>query len=96
MLYWSRCYGFDYIDFPKSELGICWVYGKEEEIMLINEGIDIIHQCNERLKEDEMYHVHDKNNTCFAFERYSSPRFTTPDENGNIILDMCCFLNFYY
>ena len=41
--------GFDCIDFPKSELGVCWVYGKEEHIFLMNEGIDIIDQCNEKL-----------------------------------------------
>ncbi len=26
------------------------------------------------------------------FERYQCPRFTTPDEKGNVILDMCYFV----
>jgi hypothetical protein len=26
------------------------------------------------------------------FERYNSPRFTVPDEKGNVILDICAYL----
>ena len=29
----------------------------------------------------------------WCFERYCCPRFTTPDEKGNIILDICFYLN---
>ena len=88
--------GFDYIDFPKSELGVCWVRGKKEYLYMMNEGIGIIEQCNEKLKKEEMYHVHDKNDVCWAFERYACPRFIKPDEKRNIILDICLFMNFCY
>ena len=87
--------GFDYIDFPKSELGVCWVYGKKEYVY-INEGISIFEQCKERLEKEGMYHVHDKDNTCWAFERYACSRSKIPDEKGNIILDICFFMNFCY
>ena len=87
--------GFDYIDFPKSELGVCWVYGKEKDVSM-NKGLDIFNQCNEKLKNEGMSHIHDKDNTCWAFERYACPRYTTPDEKGNVIIDICFFMNFLY
>ena len=73
--------GYEHIDFPKSELGICWVYGKEHEVFML-EG-----QCGERLKADG-FEVSDD----WCLERYVCPRFTTPDEKGNITLDICFFL----
>ena len=85
---------YDYIDFPKSELGVCWVYGKEKDVSMY-EGIEIIEQCNERLTKEKIHHVHDKDDTCYAFERYVTSRFATPDEKGNIILDVCFFINFH-
>jgi hypothetical protein len=69
--------GFEYIDFPASNFGICWVYGKEEEIYF-NEG-----KCGTRLGDDGFTVIND-----WCFERYACPRFTTPDEKGNIILDI--------
>lgn len=74
--------GFSYIDFPKGELGVCWIYGKEEDVFM-HEG-----ECGEKL-EKEGYDV----NTNWCFERYACPRYTTPDEKGNIILDICFYLN---
>jgi len=77
--------GFDYIDFSKGELGVCWIYGKEDEVYGL-EG-----SCGERLEEEskkEGFEV----NTDWCFERYVCPRFTTPDDKGNIILDICFYL----
>ncbi|MDR2546381.1 MAG: GyrI-like domain-containing protein [Lachnospiraceae bacterium] len=73
--------GFTYVDFPESELGVCWVYGKVHEVFGL-EGM-----CRERL-EKEGYEV--TSNWCI--ERYSCPRFTTPDEKGNVIIDICFFV----
>jgi len=73
--------GFDYLDFPAGELGVCWIYGKEEDVFML-EGM-----CGERL-EAEGYSVY----TDCCFERYVCPRFTTPDAEGNIILDICFFV----
>jgi len=87
--------GFTHINFPKSEIGVCWVYGKEEHISM-NGSLDIFHQCKDRLEKDGTHHVHDKDNVCWAFERYTCPRFTTPDEKGNVILDICFFTKFHY
>lgn len=73
--------GFASIDFKTSDLGVCWIYGKEEEVFML-EG-----ECGERLKK-EGFNV----NTEWCFERYNCPRYTMPDEKGNIILDICFFI----
>ena len=86
---------YDYIDFPKNELGVCWVYGNEKYASM-NESLDIFDQCKDRLEKEGMYHAHDKDNICYAFERYVRPRSKIPDEKGNIILDICFFINFRY
>ena len=73
--------GYDYIDFPKSNLGVCWVYGNENEVYC-REG-----QCIEKLG-GEGFDVM----TEWCFERYACPRFTTPDDKGKIVLDICFFV----
>ena len=73
--------GFVSVDFPAGNLGVCWIYGKEEEVFML-EG-----QCGERL-ENEGFDV----DTEWCFERYSCPRFTTPDEKGNVIIDICFYV----
>ena len=72
--------GYNYLDFPKGALGVCWVHGKEEEIFC-NEGM-----CGEKL-ENAGYKLGD-----WCMERYCCPRYTTPDENGKIVLDICFYL----
>ena len=75
--------GFGYINFPKSELGVCWVYGKENELY------GNYNQCVETLI-DEGFEFNSDLSLCF--ERYVCPRFTTPDEKGNVILDIGFFV----
>lgn len=88
--YWIGCLtpedtpvpdGFLHIDFPKSELGVCWIYGKEDEVFGL-EG-----ECGVRLEKEGFEIVTD-----WCMERYARPRFTTPDANGNIIFDICFFI----
>jgi len=75
--------GFGYVDFAKGEHGVCWVYGKENELY------GNYNQCVERLI-NEGFEFDPQLPLCF--ERYVCPRFTTPDEKGNIILDVCFFI----
>ena len=88
--YWIGCFmpygtvapdGFEYIDFTESNLGVCWLYGKEADVYL-KEG-----ECAQRLMDEGFKLIGD-----WCFERYGCPRFTTPDEKGNIILDICFFV----
>jgi len=73
--------GFASIDFPAGNLGVCWIYGKEEEVFML-EG-----KCGERLEKEGFAFSSD-----WCFERYNCPRFTTPDEKGNIIIDICFYV----
>lgn len=78
--------GFCYLDFPKSSLGTCWIYGREEEVHGAAAG------CPEALRKAGMEPGVDENGIGRSFENCLCPRFTTPDDKGNIILDYCCFL----
>jgi predicted transcriptional regulator YdeE len=78
--------GYEYHDFPKAALGVCWVYGKEPDIYMCEE--DYV----KKLKENGYEVIKDKENAQWFFERYGCPRFTTPDENGKVILDICYFI----
>ena len=78
--------GFDYVDFSASNLGVCWVYGPDSEVVRC-EGT-----CIDRLVEGSLSTVTDSEGAYWAFVRYQCPRFTTPDEKGNVILDICHFV----
>lgn len=78
--------GFGYIDFPKSELGVCWVYGKEGDVYCKED------KCAVKLGEDGYKIISDRNGAWWFFERYGCPRFTTPDDQGNIVLDSCHYI----
>ncbi len=78
--------GYDFADIPEGDIAVCWVYGNkdngelygfEPHIMCINE----ISQRGWLLQ-----------NKPWFFERYNCPRFTTPDEKGNVILDYCMYI----
>jgi len=78
--------GYSYHDFPKSTLGVCWVYGKESDVYMQEEN------CAKKLGEEGHEVINDNENAYWFFERYGCPRFTTPDENGKIILDICHYI----
>jgi len=78
--------GLAYIDFPEQNLGVCWIYGKQNEVY------GMISQCPEKLVTAGMEIKADEHGYVGSFERDQCPRFTTPDENGNIILDYCYFV----
>lgn len=78
--------GFEERDFAEGELGIGWIYGPEWD--LYGHESDVAAKLGEegiKLKNDEA-------GACWFFERYACPRFTTPDEEGNVILDIGFFV----
>lgn len=80
--------GFAYIDLEESDIAVCWIKGKEDE------GLYNMHNdCISKFMENGMgnFKGDDNNRACF-FERYNCPRFTEPDENGNVILDYGIYL----
>ncbi|HBP38629.1 MAG TPA: hypothetical protein DD640_07805 [Clostridiales bacterium] len=78
--------GFGFVDFPESNLGVCWLHGKTDDIFCKED------QCAARLGEEGFEIIADENGAWWFFERYGCPRFTTPDGEGKIILDICHFV----
>ena len=78
--------GFEYIDFPKSSFGTCWIYGREEEVH------GSAGNCWKALQSEGFEISTDENGVERSFENCLCPRFTTPDEKGNVILDYCYFI----
>jgi predicted transcriptional regulator YdeE len=80
--------GFTYIDLADSEVAVCWIKGKEAE------GIYDMHDaCIAIFQENEISNFKsDDKNRAYFFERYNCPRFTSPDEAGNVILDYGIYL----
>jgi len=78
--------GYEYHDFPKATLGVCWVYGKEADVYMQEEN------CGKKLEENGYEVIKDNENAHWFLERYGCPRFTTPDEKDKIILDICHFI----
>lgn len=76
---------FEYIDFPKANLGVCWIYGREEDVHDTS-------RCKNALKDNGIKVIMDENGVEWSFENCLCPRYTTPDENDNIILDYCYFV----
>lgn len=76
--------GYDSVSLDAGEIAVCWVYGREPEIYT--------HCCLSRLEEEGLAWTADKNGVKWCFERYSCPRFTSPDDGGNVILDMCFYV----
>jgi hypothetical protein len=78
--------GFVKFDFPKSTLGVCWVYGNESFV----NGKTL--EALRRLENEGYKIMPDKNNIIWSIERNGCPRFTTPDEKGNVINDVCYYI----
>lgn len=77
--------GFIAIDFVDADLGTCWIYGKESEVHDTS-------ACKQKLLENEISLWQDKNGAEWSFENCLCPRYTTPDDKGNVILDYCYFV----
>ena len=81
--------GFDYADIPAAEVGVCWVKGTEPDIYMQSLS------CYAELAGEGMTVPHSETAMAgrwWEFERYNCPRFTEPDADGNVILDICVYL----
>ena len=77
--------GYDFVDFPASDLGVGWLYGKESYIFA-KEDLAFSACGKQGIKM-----IPDAEDATWFFERYVCPRFTKPDKKGKIILDICYF-----
>lgn len=73
--------GFEYVDIEPLEYAVCYLYGKENSSDFYT--LEAHNMCLEALKTLGLKRKED----AWCFERYNCPRFTVPDENGNVILD---------
>lgn len=77
--------GFEHIDFPAVGLGTCWIYGKESEVHNTS-------GCAAELEKLGLKMWYDSEGGVWSFENCLCPRFTTPDELGNVIMDYCYYV----
>lgn len=73
--------GYASISVPAGDYGICWVYGSEQNGEIYGE--QAYQRCLQALQAQGWRYPEGG----WCFERYNCPRFTTPDEKGNVILD---------
>jgi len=76
--------GFDFVDFPASDLGVGWLYGKDSYIY----GKE--HLAFEACEKQGIKCIPDAQDATWFFERYAAPR-CEPDKKGKHILDVCFF-----
>ncbi len=76
---------FSFLDFPAMGLGTCWLYGKENEIHNTSACLDSLFSAGMKLYRD-------CEGRTYSFENCVCPRYTSPDEKGNIIMDYCYFV----
>ena len=77
--------GFAYVDFSDVSLGTCWIYGKEKKVHNTK-------ACKGAVTSQGLELWTDDNGGVWSFENCTCPRYTTPDEQGNIIMDYCYFV----
>lgn len=77
---------FDYVDFEASVVGTGWIHDREENLYC--------HECEVAHKLNESGHevITDSKGATWFFERYVDPRFSAPDKDEKVILDICFFV----
>ena len=73
--------GFEAVDIPPMDYAVCYLQAKEGSPDFYTP--ETHSQCLEVIRAKGMTRFEDN----WCIERYQCPRFTTPDENGNVILD---------
>jgi predicted transcriptional regulator YdeE len=72
--------GFEYVDFPAGNIAVCLVQGKQHEVFFQEAN------CVKRIEQEGIGKCAD-----WCFERYTN-RYSEPNENGDVILDVCFYL----
>lgn len=78
--------GFSYVDFPESKLAVVWVKGNIPAIY------SMVEACINQINMEGFTFEPNEKGEFWYFERYNCPRFTSPNENGEVILDICLFV----
>lgn len=87
--------GYDYIDLPEGDLAVALIKGKEQGDNIYGMHDECLKAFNENgmgdIKSDFINSNGEK--VSYFIERYNCPRFTKPDDEGNVILDYCTYIN---
>ena len=75
--------GYSAVEIPGGSFGVCWISGKESDSQIYQ----MDKECVTAMAAQQMYP-----DGGWFMERYNCPRFTTPNENGEIILDFLASL----
>lgn len=78
--------GFEAAQIAGGDWGVCYLYGKDGSADIF--GMAAHEACLDAWKAAGW----DLAQEVWFLERYNCPRYTTPDENGNVILDYCAKL----
>lgn len=78
--------GYAFLDFDAPALGVVWVQGPEESLYMQEE------KCAGLLEQAGYQVTDDGKGAWWFFERYGCPRFTTPNDQGEVILDICHYV----
>ena len=73
--------GFESVDIPAFDAAVCWLYGNEQSGELY--GLEV----HNMVVAEAAKHGFIRKDDDWCFERYNCPRFTAPDDKGNVILD---------
>lgn len=73
--------GFEAVEIEPLDYAVCYLRDKEGSGEFY--AMETHNRCLEELKAKGFTRKEDD----WCFERYNCPRFTTPDENGNVVLD---------
>ncbi len=77
--------GFICRDFSEVRLGTCWIYGTEK-------AVHNTKACKGAILDAGLELWTDEKGCVWSFENCTCPRYTTPDEHGNVIMDYCYFV----
>lgn len=78
--------GFESIEIPAGDVGVCWLCGNDKSGELY--GMEASDLCMEALAQ-KGYKISEDG---WFYERYNNIRFTTPNKNGDVVLDICAYL----
>lgn len=78
--------GYMAIPFSAANIATCWLCGPPEEVFK-QEMV-----CHQKLLDEGYRFAKDEAGAMWFYERYVHPRFTEPDDEGNVVLDMCFFI----
>ncbi len=75
--------GFESFEVPAGAFATCWIRGPEDEVHGAIPG------CEKAVRAAGLILQPDADGYVVCFENGLCPRFTTPDADGNVILDYC-------